>query len=79
MYYQLIAEIGFGRSSVVAYTIPPVALIYGNLLLDESITLAMVGGMALILVGVFLIARGHRSQADVGGAATGAGETVTAD
>ncbi len=77
VYYQLIAEMGFGRASVVAYTIPPVALIYGNLLLDESITFAMVGGMALILVGVFLIARGRRSQTAVGGVATGAGETVT--
>jgi drug/metabolite transporter (DMT)-like permease len=76
VYYQLIAEIGFGRASVVAYTIPPVALIYGSLLLDESITPAMVGGMALILVGVSLIARGRRS---VAGAATGAGETVTVD
>ena len=63
VFYQLIAEIGFGRASVVAYTIPPVALIYGSLLLDEAITLAMVGGMALILVGVFLIARGHRAAA----------------
>ncbi len=63
VYYQLIAEIGFGRASVVAYTIPPVALVYGSLLLDESITLAMVGGMALILVGVFLIARGRRVAA----------------
>ena len=60
IFYKLIGEIGFGRASVVAYTIPPVALIYGSLLLDESITLAMVVGMALILVGVFLIARGRR-------------------
>ena len=74
VYYQLIAEIGFGRSSVVAYTIPPVALVYGSLLLDETITLAMVGGMALILVGVFLIARARRAQA-----AVAAGETVTVE
>ena len=63
LYYQLIAEIGFGRASVVAYTIPPVSLIYGSLLLDESITMAMVGGMFLILVGVALIARGRRVAA----------------
>ena len=63
VYYQLIAEIGFGRSSVVAYTIPPVALIYGSVLLDEAITAAMVGGMGLILVGVYLIARARRIAA----------------
>lgn len=61
LYYQLIADIGFGRASVVAYTIPPVSLVYGSLLLDERITLAMVGGMLLILVGVALVARGRRA------------------
>ncbi len=65
IYYQLIAEMGFGRSSVVAYTIPPVSLAYGALLLDEAITAAMIGGMALILFGVFLIARARRSMASV--------------
>ena len=60
IYFQLIAEIGYGRASVVAYTIPPVALAYGWALRDEAITLATVGGMALILVGVFLVARGGR-------------------
>ena len=63
VYYRLIGEIGFGRASVVAYTIPPVSLIYGSLLLDEHITAVMIGGMALILVGVFLIARGRRPVA----------------
>lgn len=63
VYYRLIGEIGFGTASVVAYTIPPVSLVYGSLLLDEHITTAMIGGMALILVGVFLIARGRRPVA----------------
>lgn len=62
-YYRLIAEIGFGRASVVAYTIPPVSLVYGSLLLDEHITSATIGGMALILVGVFLVARGRQPAA----------------
>ena len=62
IYYQLISEIGFGRASVVAYTIPPVALIYGAVLLDEKITRATIGGMALILIGVYLIARGRRTR-----------------
>ena len=63
LYYQLISEIGFGRASVVAYTIPPVALIYGAVFLDEEITPATLGGMGLILIGVYLIARGRRVAA----------------
>jgi drug/metabolite transporter (DMT)-like permease len=61
VYYRLIAEIGYSRASVVAYTIPPVALAYGWALRDEPITPATVGGMVLILVGVFMVARGRRS------------------
>jgi drug/metabolite transporter (DMT)-like permease len=60
VYFRLIAEIGYGRASVVAYTIPPVALAYGWALRDEPITPAAVGGMLLILAGVALVARGPR-------------------
>ncbi|HEX2508860.1 MAG TPA: DMT family transporter [Miltoncostaeaceae bacterium] len=58
VYFRLIAEIGVGRASVVAYTIPPVALAYGWALRDEAITPGTVAGMVLILAGVFLVARG---------------------
>ena len=34
------------------YLIPPIALAYGALLLDEKITWAAVGGLVLILAGV---------------------------
>jgi drug/metabolite transporter (DMT)-like permease len=60
VYFRLIAEIGFGRASVVAYTIPPVALAYGWALRDEAISAATVAGMVLILAGVFLVARGRQ-------------------
>lgn len=60
VYFRLIAEIGYGRASVVAYTIPPVALAYGWALRDEAITPATIAGMCLILAGVFLVARGGR-------------------
>ena len=33
---------------------PPIALVYGALLLDEPITAATLGGLALILAGVAL-------------------------
>lgn len=59
VYFRLIAEIGYGRASIVAYTIPPVALAYGWVLRGEPVTPATVAGMALILAGVFLVARGR--------------------
>ena len=61
VFFRLIAEIGVGRASVVAYTIPPVALAYGWALRDEAITPATIAGMCLILAGVFLVARGGRA------------------
>jgi drug/metabolite transporter (DMT)-like permease len=61
VYFRLIAEVGFGRASLVAYTIPPVAVAYGWGLRDEAITPAMLGGMGLILLGVYLTARRPRT------------------
>lgn len=61
VYFRLIGEVGYGRASLVAYTIPPVAVAYGWALRDEAVTPATIGGMGLILVGVFLTARGRRA------------------
>jgi drug/metabolite transporter (DMT)-like permease len=61
IFYRLIAEIGAGRASLVSYLIPPLSLMYGATLLDESITGASLGGLALILVGVAL-ASGARAR-----------------
>ena len=44
LYYSLIAETGAGRASLVGYLIPPIALVYGALLLDEQITAASIVG-----------------------------------
>jgi drug/metabolite transporter (DMT)-like permease len=52
LYYSLITETGAGRASLVGYTIPPIALLYGATLLDERITVASVVGLILILLGV---------------------------
>lgn len=60
VYFRLIGEIGYGRASVVAYTIPPVALLYGRALRDETVSWATGAGMVLILAGVWLTARGRR-------------------
>jgi drug/metabolite transporter (DMT)-like permease len=52
LYYSLIAETGAGRASLVGYAIPPIALAYGAILLGETITLASIAGLVLILLGV---------------------------
>ena len=62
IFYRLIAEIGAGRASLVSYLAPGVALLYGALLLDETISAAGLGGLALILVGVALASRGRITQ-----------------
>ena len=42
------------RVSLVTYLMPPIALVYGVLLLGESLTWGVLGGLALILLGVAL-------------------------
>jgi drug/metabolite transporter (DMT)-like permease len=51
-YYSLISETGAGRASLVGYAIPPIALAYGATLLGETITVASIVGLILILLGV---------------------------
>ena len=43
---------GSARLSLVTYLMPPIALVYGALLLDEPVTAAAIAGLALILGGV---------------------------
>ena len=60
IFYKLIAEVGAGRASLVSYLAPGVALFYGAVFLDEPITVAAIGGLALILGGVALASRPRR-------------------
>ena len=52
LYFTLIAEAGAGKAALCGYLIPPLALAYGAIFLDETITWAAIGGLVLILIGV---------------------------
>jgi drug/metabolite transporter (DMT)-like permease len=51
---QLIGEHGAARAMLVNYLLPGFALFYGATILGEPLTIAKLGGLALILVGVTL-------------------------
>jgi drug/metabolite transporter (DMT)-like permease len=59
LYYTLIADIGPARASMVGYVAPAFSIVYGVVLLGEDLTLAAVGGLALILAGSWLGAQGR--------------------
>jgi drug/metabolite transporter (DMT)-like permease len=64
LYYSLISETGAGRAALVGYMIPPTALLYGTLLLDENVTGAAIIGLVLILAGVALAGREREPEID---------------
>jgi drug/metabolite transporter (DMT)-like permease len=52
--YRLIHLVGARKMSLVTYLMPGFALVYGAVLLDEPITVAVLAGLGLILAGVAL-------------------------
>lgn len=50
--FRILRLHGSARLSLVTYLLPPIALVYGALLLDEPLTVEVLAGLALILVGV---------------------------
>lgn len=57
LFFSLVAEVGPARTTVITYINPAVAVILGVLVLSEPITLGLVIGFPLILVGSFLATR----------------------
>lgn len=50
--FRILRLHGSRRLSLVTYLMPAFAIVYGALLLDEAVTAAALGGLALILVGI---------------------------
>ncbi len=57
LFFALIAGIGPARATVITYVNPAVAVLLGVVVLGESVTLGMIVGFPLILVGSILAAR----------------------
>ncbi len=53
-YYWLIDRVGPSRTLIVTYLLPCMALVYGALLLNEPVGLNAIGGLVLVLVGIFV-------------------------
>ena len=63
VFFELIAEVGPSRATVITYLNPAVALLLGVLILDESFTVATAVGFALILAGSVLATRSRGPRA----------------
>lgn len=59
IFFTLIAEIGPGRASLVAYIAPGFAVFYGVTLLGEALTVGALLGLILILAGSWVAAEGR--------------------
>lgn len=67
MYFHLLKRIGVANTVLVTYMAPVFAMLWGKLVLQEAITLQMLGGAAFILSGIALttgIIKRRKSVAD---------------
>ena len=61
LYFYLLDKVGVARTVVVTYLVPVFAMLWGHLVLDESVTLKMAMGAALIMTGIGLTTRPGKS------------------
>jgi drug/metabolite transporter (DMT)-like permease len=57
MHMTLIGRVGPNRGAIAGYSIPVIALILGVVFLDETVKLIQLAGVALVLVGSYLVSR----------------------
>ncbi len=55
--FQLVAEVGPSRTTVITFINPAVALVLGILILDEPVTTGLVVGFPIVLLGSYLATR----------------------
>jgi drug/metabolite transporter (DMT)-like permease len=54
IYFHLVAVAGPARAMTVTFVIPPFGILWGALFLHEAVSLAMLGGCAIVLLGTAL-------------------------
>ena len=54
LFFTLVVRAGAGYAALVTYLVPPVALVYGAVFLDEGVGISALAGLMLILAGVTL-------------------------
>src|SRR3982751_2060799 len=64
LYFRLIADVGPTRAMTVTFLMPAFGMFWGWLFLDETITLPMLAGTALIVAGTAAVVRKRPSQRD---------------
>ena len=57
LYFRLVADIGPTGALSVTYLVPLFGMLWGALFLGEALTLAMLGGAALVILGTLLVLR----------------------
>lgn len=62
-YFRLIQSLGATRTTTVTYLIPAFGIVWGAIFLGEPITLDMIAGGLVIMVGTTLVARGTQKSA----------------
>ena len=62
-FFELIAEVGPVRATLITFANPAVAVLLGAVFLDEHITLATLGGFVLVLTGCWFTTRGPTDAA----------------
>jgi drug/metabolite transporter (DMT)-like permease len=65
LFFTIIAGAGAAYVSLVTYLVPPVALAYGAIFLDESVGVTALAGLLLIFSGVTLGTRRRRGRSHV--------------
>jgi drug/metabolite transporter (DMT)-like permease len=63
MYYTVLAECGPAKTTVALYLVPAFAVVYGVVLLGESLTTTEIAGLALVVSGSWLAASQGREPA----------------
>jgi len=66
VFFALVAEVGPARTTVITYVNPAVAVLLGVAVLSESVTLGIVVGFPLVLLGSWLATRRSTASGQVG-------------